>query len=100
MTVAGRACRSLLKPASTSEGVPAAKKRSRTSSVTGNEHGHRTSLGKTWGYRSVLTVIRNPAYPGRVNFRGKCHPAAHPPLADEATFQAAQQLLDERGENP
>ncbi len=65
-----------------------------------NDHGHRTSLGKPWGYRSVLTMLRNEAYLGRVNFRGKCHPAAHPPLVDEMTFRAAQELLDERGEDP
>jgi len=65
-----------------------------------NERGHRTNLAKPWAYRSVLTILRNESYLGRICFRGHYHPAAHPALVEEATFKAAQRLLDERGEHP
>ena len=65
-----------------------------------NKRGHRTSTGHTWGYKTLLTILRNRAYVGEVRFRGHLRPQAHPPLVDEATFTAVQQLIDERGEDP
>ena len=48
---------------------------------------------------TTLTVLRNEAYLGRVNFRGRVYPATHPALIDESILQAAGALLAERGEN-
>ncbi|MGI0129497.1 MAG: recombinase family protein, partial [Thermoplasmata archaeon] len=64
-----------------------------------NEHGHRTREGRLWSHMTTMTVLRNQAYLGRVNFRDKVYSATHPPLIEESTFQAAQALMDERGEN-
>ncbi len=64
-----------------------------------NERGHRTRQGRPWSHTSVLTVLRNRAYVGEINFRGKHHPAKHAPLVDSETFARAQRLLVERGED-
>lgn len=47
----------------------------------------------------MLTVLRNPAYLGKVLFRGTYYPAPHTPLIEGATFDAVARLLEERGEN-
>ena len=64
-----------------------------------NERGHRTREGRLWSHMTTMTVLRNEAYLGRVNFRDKVYEARHQPLIEEPTFQAAQALLTERGEN-
>ena len=64
-----------------------------------NEHGHRTRLGRLWSHMTTLTVLRNEAYLGRVNFRDKVYAGTHPPLIEESTFQEVRALLTERGEN-
>jgi site-specific DNA recombinase len=43
-------------------------------------------------------VLRNRVYLGEVYFRNTWHPGQHPPLIDPDTFNAVQELLDERGE--
>ncbi|MHB8613335.1 MAG: recombinase family protein [Candidatus Dormibacteraceae bacterium] len=64
-----------------------------------NEHGHRTRDGRLWSHMTTMTLLRNEAYLGRVNFREKVYEARHQPLIEESTFQAVQALLTERGEN-
>lgn len=64
-----------------------------------NERGHRTKASKPWAHTSVLTVLRNQAYIGEIFFRGAYYPAPHPPLVDRDLFEAAQVLLEERGQN-
>jgi DNA invertase Pin-like site-specific DNA recombinase len=64
-----------------------------------NRSGHRTRAGRPWSHASVITVLRNRVYLGEISYRGHHHPALHPPLVDPATFQAAQRLLVERGED-
>jgi site-specific DNA recombinase len=64
-----------------------------------NRAGHRTRAGRPWSHASVITVLRNRVYLGEISYRGQHHPAPHPPLIDPATFQAAQRLLQERGED-
>src|SRR5919197_4605417 len=36
-----------------------------------NESGSRTREGRSWSQMTTITVLRNEAYLGRVNFRGK-----------------------------
>ena len=50
-----------------------------------------------WQPAVVQWVLENEAYLGRVHWRGESYPGLHEPLVDEATFQAAQALLKERG---
>ena len=64
-----------------------------------NERGHRTREGRLWSHMTTLTVLRNEAYLGRVNFRDRVYPATHPGLIVESTLRAAKALLAERGEN-
>ena len=63
------------------------------------ERGHRTKAGRPWNMPAVLTVLRNRAYLGEVYFRDSYHAAPHPPLVEQATFDAAQQILIARGED-
>jgi hypothetical protein len=64
-----------------------------------NEHGHRTRSGDVWTYKTVLTILQNRSYLGNIYFRGAYHPATHARLVDDAMFEAAQQILVERGED-
>jgi site-specific DNA recombinase len=64
-----------------------------------NESGSRTREGRLWSHMTTMTVLRNEAYLGRVNFRGKVYQGTHPPLVEEELFQAAQTLMHERGDN-
>lgn len=45
----------------------------------------------------MLTILRNRVYLGEVFFREQYHPAPHPRLIDPEVFDAAQQLLADRG---
>lgn len=64
-----------------------------------DERGHRAKSGKPWSHISVLSVLRNRTYLGEVYFRDKHHPGPHRALLDSNTFQAAQALLRERGDD-
>jgi site-specific DNA recombinase len=64
-----------------------------------NDAGHRTKAGRAWSYKAVLTVLRNRTYRGQVHFRGSWYEAMHAPLIDADVFDAAQTLLNERGED-
>ena len=52
-----------------------------------------------WQPATVQLVLQNEAYLGRVLWRGQSMPGLHEPLVDELTFQRAQRLLRERGED-
>ncbi len=47
---------------------------------------------------AVWTVLRNRIYLGEVYFRRTWHQGLHQPLIDQATFDAAHALMDERGD--
>ena len=64
-----------------------------------NEQGYRTRRGRIWSFDSVLTVLHNEAYRGKVLFRGVYHPGVHPPLVDAATFEKARALLNARAKD-
>ena len=64
-----------------------------------NRCGHRTNYGKPWSHRTVLIVLRNRTYLGEIFFRGVHHVAPHPALVEAETFEAAQHLAEERGED-
>ncbi len=52
-----------------------------------------------WGHPAVHWIIRNPTYAGRIRWRDKVFDGVHEPLIDELTFQRAQAILRERGED-
>ena len=49
--------------------------------------------------RSCCWVLANEAYVGRVHWRDQTFPGLHEPLIDQVTFDRAQALLKERGED-
>jgi site-specific DNA recombinase len=55
--------------------------------------------GQGWQPAVVLLILRNEAYVGRVHWRGQTFDGKHAGLVDEATFERAQALLKERGED-
>ena len=55
--------------------------------------------GQGWQPAVVLLILRNEAYVGRVHWRGQTFDGNHTGLVDEATFERAQALLKERGED-
>jgi len=63
-----------------------------------NADGHRTRLGKPWGTKGILDILRNRSYLGEVFFREKWYSNGKEPFIDPALFERAQSLLEERGE--
>jgi site-specific DNA recombinase len=64
-----------------------------------NDAGHRTRAGRRWSHISVISLLRNRVYIGQIYFRGTHHDAPHPPLVDADTFDGAERLLVERGDD-
>ena len=63
-----------------------------------NADGHRTRLGRPWGTKGVLDILRNRSYLGEVFFRDKWYSNGKEPFIDPIVFERAQDLLEERGE--
>ncbi|MFB3737916.1 MAG: recombinase family protein, partial [Candidatus Velamenicoccus archaeovorus] len=64
-----------------------------------NVEGHRTKNGQVFARPIVLSILSNPIYAGRIEFRGLTHPGLHEPIVDTSTFAAAGRILAERGES-
>ncbi len=64
-----------------------------------NGRGHRTTTGGTWSAYQVLRVLSNRIYIGELTFREITVDDCHTPLVDTETFEEAQRLLAERGED-
>ena len=65
-----------------------------------NEAGHRTRSGRPFSWKSVLTILKNRVYLGEVGWRGEWFPGEHEALIEPGTFDKAQELLAERGDEP
>jgi site-specific DNA recombinase len=65
-----------------------------------NTRGMRRRSGKPYSYKTVADVLCNPAYIGTVLFRDVEVEDAHPAIIDKESFELAQRLMTERGENP
>ena len=63
------------------------------------ERGYRTKNDKPFNPQAVLTIPRNRAYLGQINFRGESYEAPHEPLVEPALFARAGEILQERGED-
>ncbi len=61
--------------------------------------GYRSRPGQLWSHVSVLNVLRNPAYIGKIAFRDVRYDAPHAALIDADVFAQAQRLLRMRGED-
>jgi site-specific DNA recombinase len=64
-----------------------------------SHHGYRSRPGQLWSHVSVLNVLRNPAYVGKIAFRDTHYDSPHAALVDAETFAKAQRLLRQRGED-
>ncbi len=73
---------------------------SRVVANTINTRGMRRRSGRPYSYKTVADILSNPVYIGTVLFRDVEVEAAHPAIIDRETFELAQRLLIERGENP
>jgi Recombinase/Recombinase zinc beta ribbon domain len=60
---------------------------------------HAPAPPRGWQPNIVLWVLSNEAYVGRVHWRDQTFPGLHEPLIDQDTFDRAQALLKERGED-
>ena len=63
-----------------------------------NADGHRTRVGRPWGTKGILDVLRNRSYLGEVFFRDKWYSNGKEPFLDPQVFERVQELLEERGE--
>jgi len=61
-----------------------------------NDTGRRSRNGKLWSNQTVLRVLRNPVYLGKIAHGDDLHEGKHDPIVDESVFARAQLLLDER----
>ncbi len=61
------------------------------------EHAPAPSAG--WGHPAVHRVLTNPTYLGRIRWRDQDFLSTHEPLIEQSTFDQAQAILTERGEN-
>jgi site-specific DNA recombinase len=55
--------------------------------------------GCRWKPHSILDILRNPTYIGRLPFNGETYRAEHTALVDEAVFHGAQAVMGERSES-
>jgi site-specific DNA recombinase len=60
---------------------------------------HAPAPPRGWQPAVVLWILANRAYVGRVHWREQTFPGIHEPLTDQDTFERAQALLKERGED-
>ncbi len=58
-----------------------------------NDTGRRSRRGRLWSTQTVLRVLRNPVYVGKIVHGEDLHEGKHEPILDEATFARAQLLL-------
>jgi DNA invertase Pin-like site-specific DNA recombinase len=63
-----------------------------------NTEGHRTKNGQPFARPIVLSIIANPIYAGKIEFRGTTHPGLHEPIVDAATHETARRISPS-GEN-
>jgi site-specific DNA recombinase len=61
------------------------------------EHAPAPSAG--WGHPAVHRVLTNPTYLGRIRWRDQDFLSTHEPLIEQSTFDQAQAILTERGED-
>ena len=52
-----------------------------------------------WTPKTVLDVLRNATYTGKLPFNGDLYQAEHEPIIDEQPFERAQKLLEMRAES-
>ena len=64
-----------------------------------NDSRRLTRRGSRWTPKTVLDVLRNATYTGKLPFNGDLYQAKHEPIIDEQTFERAQKFLELRAES-
>lgn len=64
-----------------------------------NERARTTRSGYAWTPKTILDVLRNPTYTGKLPFNGDVFDAAHEPIIDVDLFGQTQDLLKVRRED-
>lgn len=65
-----------------------------------NGEGFRTRSGHPFSVASVIAIITNPVYIGKIRWGGKIFLGKHERLTDEETFDKSQAILSERRGDP
>jgi len=65
-----------------------------------NDTGRRTKYGGLWSGQTVLRVLRNPVYIGKISHDTRAHEGKHDAIVDPPQFEQAQAILDERSAQP
>jgi len=65
-----------------------------------NQRGLHRRSGRPWSHKTVTDVLVNRVYLGEVHFRDIVVEQAHEPLISPQTFELADRILTDRGENP
>jgi site-specific DNA recombinase len=60
--------------------------------------GYRKRKGKRWDPRTLLHVLRNPVYVGKIRWKGALHDGKHEPIVSQVTFDRAAAVLAGRSE--
>ncbi|HUD15684.1 MAG TPA: recombinase family protein, partial [Acidimicrobiales bacterium] len=61
-----------------------------------NDSGHRSRHDRLWTNQTVLRVLRNAVYVGKIAHGDDLHDGKHEAIIDEGLFARAQKLLDQR----
>lgn len=62
--------------------------------VSLNRDGIRPAIADKWAQPSVRRVLTNPIYVGKIRHVGELYKGTHDAILDEATFDAAQELME------
>ncbi len=65
-----------------------------------SDTGRRTKYGGLWSGQTVLRVLRNPVYIGKISHDSAIHEGKHDAIVDPALFDRAQAILNERSAQP
>jgi site-specific DNA recombinase len=61
-----------------------------------NEAGHRSRTGRTWNNQTILRLIRNPVYIGKIAHGDDVHEGKHEAIIEEDLYARAHALLAKR----
>ncbi len=64
-----------------------------------NSEGLATKAGVPFSAHTVIHMLGNPIYVGKVVFKDNSYPGLHESLVEEETFAAVQRILRERGDS-
>jgi DNA invertase Pin-like site-specific DNA recombinase len=61
-----------------------------------NEQGHRTRYGAAWGSRDIKRMLTNPAYVGKVRYRGETYSGIHTAIVSDELWTASREAISNK----